>query len=109
MEFEFAAPIVYWRGPTPWYFVEVPPELSAMVKERANEFTFGWGMIPGIVTVKKVRWYTAFFEKDGVYMVPVKAAVRRKAKVDVDDLVTVRVELGGDYTVWMRDPKLRVD
>lgn len=66
-------------------------------------------MIPAIVTIGSTRWYTACFEKDGVYMIPVKAAVRRREGIEVDDAVRVAVEVlrASEYQHAMRDPALR--
>jgi hypothetical protein len=105
MDFEFDGPVWWWRGPSPWHFVSIPEELSALIKERAGEYTFGWGMIPGTVTIGGTTWYTAFFEKDGVYVIPVKSAIRKREGVELDDVVHVRVVLGGDPG---RDPSLRL-
>ncbi len=111
MDFEFDAQVVYWRGPAPWHFVPIPEDWSGEIKDRLQEFTFGWGMIPGIVTIGGTRWYTAFFEKDGVYMIPVKAAVRRRERLDVDDVVhaTVEVLRAEAYRTAMLDPALRLE
>jgi len=108
MDFEFDARVFWWRGPAPWHFLAIPPAESAEIKERAAELTFGWGMIPGTVTIGATRWYTAFFEHEGAYVIPVKAAVRRAEGVELDDVVHARVEIGGDYTVAQRDPALRL-
>ena len=104
MEFGFSGPIWWWRGPSPWHFVTIPLAESAEIKARAAEFTFGWGMIPGTVTIGSTTWYTAFFERDGAYVIPIKQAIRRAEGVELDDVVTVRVRLGGDPA---SDPALR--
>jgi len=110
MDFELETRVVWWRGPSPWHFAPIPPEWSDEIKDRMHEFTFGWGMIPTIATIGATRWYTACFERDGVYMVPLKAAVRRREGIDVDDVVRLRVEVlrVDEYPAAMRDPSLRL-
>lgn len=124
MDFEFDGKVVWWRGPTPWTFIPVPDDWSAEIKDRLHEFTFGWGMIPGIVTIGGTRWYTAFFERKGRieadgpegdadtsrYMIPIKVAVRRREGIELDDLVHLRVEVlrAEEYQRAMNDPALRI-
>ncbi len=36
MEWEFAGPVIEWRGPAPFYFVAVPDEESADIKFAAK-------------------------------------------------------------------------
>jgi hypothetical protein len=94
MRFEFEQELIYWRGPAPWFFVPMPPEHSDAIRERANELTYGWGVIPVCVTIGETYFETSLFPKDGVYLVPVKAAVRKAEALDEGDVVAVRLEAG---------------
>jgi hypothetical protein len=94
MNFEFEGEIWYWRGPAPWYFVTVPPRESDDLKAMLAMLTYGWGMIPAKVRIGKTAWETAMWPKDGAYIVPLKASVRKAEKLYVGDRVTVRLEVG---------------
>ena len=94
MNIEFDAPIWYWRGPAPFYFVTVPDDLSDALKAISGSVTYGWGMIPVTVQLGKSQWETALWPKDGQYIVPLKASVRKAEKVDEGDCVTIRLEVG---------------
>jgi len=94
LDFSFDGEIFEWRGPAPFYYVAIPEDESGDIQEIANEVTYGWGCIPVNVTLGETRWYTALFPKDGLYLVPVKAAIRKAEKVDDGDTVTLRVEVG---------------
>ena len=91
MDLLFTGEIWYWRGPSPFHFVTVPDEESADITELASSVTYGWGMIPVTVTIGKTSWYTALWPKDGHYIVPIKAAIRTKQKLDLGDVVTVHL------------------
>ena len=41
MELEFTNEIIYWRGPAPFHFVEVPDEQSAAIEAVASIVTYG--------------------------------------------------------------------
>ena len=94
MEFEFSGEIWYWRGPAPFYFVTVPPLESHDLKEISPSVTYGWGMIPVRARIGATRWETALFPKDGAYIVPVKANIRRAEGLAEGDDVTIRLQVG---------------
>jgi hypothetical protein len=93
MNLEFNDKIWFWRGPAPWYFVTVPAEQSRDLNVISGLVTYGWGMIPVHARIGKTEWKTSLFPKDGHYIVPVKASVRRAENLEEGDEVTVRLEV----------------
>jgi hypothetical protein len=83
--------IWYWRGPSPFHFVTVPDEESAHLRSVARGVSYGWGMIPVRARIGGTEWTTSLFPKEGRYVVPVKAAVRRAEELDEGDTVVVRL------------------
>ena len=94
MTIHFEGEIWFWRGPAPWYFVTVPPHQCEELHAISGLVTYGWGMIPVTVQLGKSQWETALWPKDGQYIVPLKASVRKAEKVDEGDCVTIRLEVG---------------
>jgi len=90
----FSGPLWHWRGPAPWYFVTVPDDESEIIKDESAAVTYGWGMIPATVTIGDTRWETSLFPKEGRYVVPVKADIRRAEHLSEGDLLTVDLEIG---------------
>ncbi|WP_157249129.1 DUF1905 domain-containing protein [Nonomuraea typhae] len=95
MKLEFSGEMWFWRGPAPWHFVTVPEEECRDLEAVAGGVSYGWGMIPVTAWIRETRWRTSMFPKDGRYIVPVKAAVRKAEALDVGDVVTVRLEVSG--------------
>lgn len=93
MNIEFDGPIWYWRGPSPFYFVTVPDDLSDALKTVSRSVTYGWGMIPVQVQLGRSRWTTSLFPKNGAYLVPLKVAIRRAENLNEGDVVTVRLDI----------------
>lgn len=91
MDLEFSGEIWFWRGSAPWYFVTVPEEESLDLEAMSSVLTYGWGMIPVTVRIGATKWETSLFPKDGHYIVPVKAAVRRAEKLELGETVAVRL------------------
>ena len=91
MDMEFAGEIWFWRGPAPWHFVTVPDDECRELQSTAAVVSYGWGMIPVGAYIGATGWTTSLWPKDGGYIVPVKAGVRRAEGLEVGDVVTVRL------------------
>jgi hypothetical protein len=86
---EFSGPVWVWRGPAPHHFVTVPEEGSAELEAASAYVSYGWGMIPAMVRIGETTWTTSLWPKDGGYIVPLKAAIRRSERIEVGDDVSV--------------------
>ena len=93
--FRFAAGVIEWRGPSPFYFVPVPREASAEIRAVAKFVTYGWGVIPVEAVIGGVRFTTSLFPRDAIYLLPLKVVVRRQAAITVGDEVAVDMTIGG--------------
>jgi Domain of unknown function (DUF1905) len=92
LDLAFAGELIFWRGPSPHYFVVVPEEPSALIRAVSTTVTYGWGAIPVRVRLRDHTWSTSLFPKDGRYLVPIRKAVRLAeglAEGDVVDLELV--------------------
>lgn len=93
MELAFSGRVVEWRGPAPYFFVPVPDEESADIREVAAVATYGWGVIPVEARIGQVTFETSLFPKDGGYLLPLKDAVRRPHGIGAGDDVTVEMSI----------------
>ncbi|MFG2265687.1 DUF1905 domain-containing protein [Streptomyces sp. NPDC048720] len=89
MELVFDGRVIEWRGPSPFYFVGVPEEESAEIREIASAATYGWGVIPVDARIGGSDFSTSLFPKDGGYLLPLKKAVRAPQGLSAGDEVTV--------------------
>lgn len=94
MELSFSGAIWYWRGPAPHHFLTVPEAAAQALADIAAGVTYGWGMVPVTVRLGGTTWPTSLWPKDGGYIVPPKAAVRARERVDVGDLLQVTLRVG---------------
>jgi hypothetical protein len=92
MDLKFSGEMWYWKGPAPWYFITVPDKDCAALAAASPVVSYGWGMIPVTVRIGGTEWKTSLWPKDGRYIVPVKAAVRKVEGLKPGD--RVRVHLG---------------
>jgi hypothetical protein len=93
MIIEFSGKIFIWRGPSPFYFVTIPAKQSRDIKAISGMVTYGWGVIPVRVRIGKTEFQTSLFPKDGRYLVPIKAIVRKAENLEEGDKVNIRLEV----------------
>ncbi len=94
MRVRFDGEIFYWRGPSPFHFVTVPPEASEELRALSPMVSYGWGVLPVVAEVGATRWTTSLFPKEGAYVVPLKVAVRDAERLALGDRVTVVLSVG---------------
>lgn len=73
-----------------WFFVTLPPDLSAVVRERPRPRR-GFGSVRVEATVGGTTWRTSVFpdSTSGCYVLPVRKAVRRAEDLEEGEPVDV--------------------
>lgn len=98
MIYLFDAELWLWdaRQNDAWTFVNLPQEASAEIREVAGAVPRGFGSVRVTATIGSTTWKTSIFPdaKAGVYVLPLKKAVRTAEKIEAGDTTTVKVELG---------------
>lgn len=89
VQFKFEAKVIYWRGPSPFFFAPIPPHYGEEIRKISKLVTYGWGMIPVDAAIGGVVFYTALFPKDETYLLPLKTDVRRKGNITAGDSISV--------------------
>jgi hypothetical protein len=95
---QFRAKVWYWRGPSPFYFVSTPAEVSTDIYAIASHFSYGWGAIPAVITIGDTEFSTSIFPRNGEYIVPLKKAVRQKENIDVDDEIAIHIDISRPHS-----------
>ena len=93
MQLTFSGDVFEWRGPAPFYFIEVPADDSAQIKEVASIVSYGWGVIPVTVKIGKTEITTSLFPKQGKYLVPIKDALRSPEGISVGQTVKITLTI----------------
>ena len=94
-EFKFKTALWVHDGPAAWYFLTLPVDLAEEIQDLAGEMERPFGSIKVEARIGEAVWSTSIFKdtKRSSYLLPVKAAVRRKAKLADGDEVTCRITL----------------
>ncbi len=93
MDFEFTGPVVEWRGPAPYYFVDVPEDESDDIREAARTVVY-WGQVPVRCRIGETEFTTAMYPRDGRYLLPLKDVVRTAEGIGLGDVVEVALSIG---------------
>lgn len=91
----FEAALWVWAGSNgTWHFVTVPKEQSGEIRAHAAMALRGFRSARVEARIEDVTWRTSVFpEKDGGYILPVKAEVRLKAGIVDGETITVELTL----------------
>jgi hypothetical protein len=84
-----------YDGPAAWHFITLSSKQSSEIACLAAHCRSAWGSIRVIATVGRTSWKTSIFpdKKRGGYLLPLKAAVRTKEKIELGNTVAVTIEL----------------
>jgi hypothetical protein len=89
------APIWLWsEGKGSWHFLTIPADAAVEIRLESTAIRRGFGSVRVEARINGVAWRTSIFpQKDGGYLLPVKAEIRRRAGIAAGDEVAVELEL----------------
>lgn len=78
-----------------WHFISLPKELAESIRAKHGSTAKGWGSLPVEATIGKTAWKTSIFpdKKEGTYLLPVKADVRKREGISAGDMVQVALSV----------------
>ncbi len=93
--FSIQSKVWLYPGEAAWHFISVPKETSNILRERFEDIARGWGSLRVEATIGQTSWKTSIFpdKKAGMYMLPLKADVRKKEGISVGDTVQLTLEV----------------
>jgi hypothetical protein len=94
-QFRFQALVWLYPGKAGWCFVTLPKDVSDEIDIKFDSKKKGWGSLPVQVTIQTTSWKTSIFpdNKAGAYLLPVKAEIRKKEKIALNDEVIFLLEV----------------
>ena len=84
IKYEFTAAPWQYKAPGGWYFISVPEDVSKEIRENLKWQEEGWGRLKITAEIGSSNWKTSiwFDTKRGTYLLPLKADVRKKEKIE---------------------------
>lgn len=99
LSFNFIATCWLWQTEkAAWHFVTLPKEKSEEISffnENMSLKKRGWGSVRVVVTIGDTEWKTSIFPqaKEGTYILPIKAEVRKQEKILEGNIVHVALKI----------------
>lgn len=89
------APVWLWNAEKgSWHFLTVPPQQAADIRFDSMGMRGGFGSVRVEACIGDVSWTTSLFpHREGGYILPLKADIRRRAGIVAGDEVTVGLRL----------------
>lgn len=93
IQYNFSAKIWRYDGPNGWYFVSLPHDISKEIRENLKWQEEGWGRLKASAKINTYEWNTAiwFDSKQNTYLLPLKADVRSKCKLEKEQVIDLSV------------------
>jgi hypothetical protein len=93
--YTFSAELWKFKGPDPWHFLSLPPEMADDIRAKYGDHAAGFGSIKVEAAIGSTNWNTSLFPDGarGTYMLPVKKAVRMAEKLDEGEVATVSLRI----------------
>jgi hypothetical protein len=93
LQYRFASAPWQYAGQGGWVFVSLPKKLSSEIRKAFKREEAGWGRLTATAKIGYTEWKTAvwFDTKTNTYLLPLKAEIRRKEKIEVGKKVEVAV------------------
>lgn len=98
--FDLTATLWLWTSasqerPMAWHFLTIDGQTSAEIRFAALGRTGGFGSIPVEVRIGTTTWRTSIFphRDSGGYILPIKAAVRKREAIGAGDEVAVSLTI----------------
>lgn len=76
--FKLRGKIWLWNGEAAWHFFTVSKKISKDIKSLSAHHRRGFGSVKVEALIGKTKWKTSIFPtKEGEYLLPIKASVRK--------------------------------
>jgi hypothetical protein len=93
IQYEFAAKPWQYPAEMGWIFISLPTELAKEIRENLKFLEEGWGRMKVTAKIGNSEWKTAiwFDTKHDTYLLPLKAEIRKKEKIEIDKEVETMI------------------
>ncbi len=96
IKYEFSAKVYHYSTSSDmvgWTIVSLPKELSVEIRESFKREELGWGRLKVTAKTGGSEWKTAiwFDTKLDAYMLPIKAAIRKKGNIALEQFIDVAI------------------
>lgn len=95
IKYKFTAETWKYEGRGAWHFVSLPREVSEEIRLMRKWDEEGWGRLKVTAKIGDSEWKTAiwFDTKHETYLLPIKAEIRKKEKIEFGQHIQINIRL----------------
>ena len=95
IKYNFSEKVWQHAPPGGWYFISLPLNIAKEIRENLKSEEEGWGRLKATAEIGKNQWKTAiwFDTKKNTYLLPLKAEIRKKEKIEIGNRIDVTISL----------------
>jgi hypothetical protein len=95
IQYTFTAELWQRAAAGGWHFFSLPQAMAAEIREQLQWQEEGWGRLKASARLGTSQWETAiwFDTRRQTYLLPVRAAVRRREKIGAGDAASVSIRV----------------
>ncbi|HBW87118.1 MAG TPA: DUF1905 domain-containing protein [Crocinitomicaceae bacterium] len=95
MAYQFSAVLWQYSQTGGWYFVSLLNDLATEIRKLFKKQEEGWGRMKAKAKIRETLWDTAIWydTKLNTYILPVKADIRKKEKIEVGTELIIEILL----------------
>src|SRR5688572_17826280 len=93
IKYDFSSKPWKYTGPASWTFISLPGDIASEIRINLKSEEEGWGRLKATAKIGKTEWKTAiwFDTKMKTYLLPLKAAIRKKENIEIDKDLAVTI------------------
>ena len=96
IEFTFSAKAYQYSASADmsgWTFVSLPKEIALEIRDSFKYLEEGWGRMKVTAKIGNSKWQTSiwFDTKQDIYLLPLKAAIRKKENIVLDKDIKISI------------------
>ncbi len=93
--YTFKAKPWQYSGKGAWIFVSLPEDISAEIRTLMGKMEQGWGRLTATAKIGNTEWQSAIWwdSKHKTYLLPLKADIRKKEKIEIGKEIKVIVKV----------------
>lgn len=95
IKYNFSEKVWQYASPGGWYFISLPENIAKEIRGNLKSEEESWGRLKATAEIGKSQWKTAiwFDTKMNTYLLPLKADIRKKEKIEIGNSIDVTILL----------------
>lgn len=98
-KYSFNGKVWKYSGPSAWYFITIPKNISNQIRKDHGKSEEGWGRLKAKLSIGKTIWDSAiwFDTKHEAYIAPIKAKIRKVEGIADGSTIELKIQVEWEH------------